>query len=252
MIWVLYSIVGWLLIAIFTIIALIQSRVLIFFYKDQPAEQVFFQIAGTWSKRWGRLMGIDIHVHPDNQKILEAGKSYVLTANHLCFLDFLGFAYGLRIPFRALSKVENRKIPIFGAMIAPAIVTVDRASSQDRMASMQRMRDLITRGMSVLVFPEGTRNKNFAQPLGKKFYDGAFRIAIEAQVPIAPLLILGARKVMPDGTWQFRPGRMDVEVLPTISTLGKTKEDIPALREHVYQIMAQAIYQRDNYFQAED
>ena len=81
------------------------------------------------------------------------------------------------------------KVPVFGFIYRNAIVTVDRSSTGNRAKSVRILKSIIKKGISVLVFPEGTFNMT-NQPL-KEFYDGAFRVAIETQTPVKPVLIPG-------------------------------------------------------------
>ncbi|MEZ4685397.1 MAG: hypothetical protein R3B47_04845 [Bacteroidia bacterium] len=143
--WYLYSFIAWLLFAITTIVMLIHTRIAFLLRPDLPRELVFYRVAGTWGMLWARMVGIRIHRHPNNKKYLKRGQSAVLVANHICFLDLHSISFGIRVPFRALSKLENRKIPVFGFLIDPAIVTVDRKSAKDRLASLDRMQTLVER-----------------------------------------------------------------------------------------------------------
>ena len=248
--WSIYSAIGWALFGVTTLIMLIHTRIAFLMRPKLPRELVFYRVAGTWGMLWARIMGIRIHRNPNNKKYLKRGQSTVLVANHVCFLDLHSISYGIRVPFRALSKVENRKIPVFGYFIKPAIVTVDRKNTRDRLASLDRMKSLVERGVSVLVFPEGTRNPNHDQPLGPRFYDGAFRIAVQQQIPVAPVVISGGRTCMPGGGFQLRPGRIDVEVLEPIPTEGLEKADIPELRKKLYEVLAEGVKARDKHFKA--
>jgi 1-acyl-sn-glycerol-3-phosphate acyltransferase len=248
MLWPIYSFFAWVLFAITTLIMLVHTRIAFLLRPDLPRELVFYRVAGTWGMLWARLVGIRIHRHPNNRKYLKRGQSTVLVANHICFLDLHSISYGIRVPFRALSKVENRKIPVFGFFIDPAIVTVDRKSAKDRLASMDRMKGLVERGVSVLVFPEGTRNTRHEKPLGPKFYSGAFRIAIQQQIPVAPVIISGGRSCMPKGGFQLRPGRIDVEVMEPIPTEGLSIDEVDELKKKLYAIMEEGVRSRDPYF----
>lgn len=246
--WSIYSAIGWVLFGITTLIMLIHTRIAFLLRPDLPRELVFYRVAGTWGMLWARSIGIRINRNPINKKYLKRGQSTVLVANHVCFLDLHSISYGIRVPFRALSKIENVKIPVFGYFIKPAVVTVDRKNAKDRLASLERMQALVERGVSVLVFPEGTRNPKHDNPLGPRFYDGAFRIAVQQQIPVAPVIISGGRQCMPGGSFQLRPGRIDVEVLEPIPTEGLTLDDVQDLRKKLYEVMAEGVKTRDKHF----
>ncbi len=139
-----------------------------------------------WGDIWFPLIFIRI------KRIFESPhdktKPYIFVSNHISNLDaaFLVMAY--RQPLRPLGKVEMSKVPVFGFIYKNAIVTVDRGSATDRMKSLRILKSVISKGISVLVFPEGTFNMT-NEPV-KDFYDGAFRIAIEMQTPVKPVLFL--------------------------------------------------------------
>ena len=90
--------------------------------------------------------------------------------------------------FRILGKSEMAKIPVFGFFYRNAVVMVDRSSAEKRARSVKILKSVIRKGISVVIAPEGTFNFT-TKPL-KEFYDGAFRIAIETQTPIKPILFL--------------------------------------------------------------
>ena len=91
-------------------------------------------------------------------------------------------------PFRILGKSEMAKIPVFGFLYQHAVVMVDRSNAVKRAESVAKLKAFIRKGISVVIAPEGTFNMT-ANPL-KEFYDGAFKIAIETQTPIKPILFL--------------------------------------------------------------
>src|SRR5829696_7630810 len=115
-------------------------------------------------------------------------ESYIFVANHISYLDSAILPKTFRRPVRPLGKVEMAKIPVFGTIYKNAIVTVDRSSPANRAKSVQVLKSLLRKEISILVFPEGTFNTT-GLPL-KDFYDGAFRIAIETGRPIKPFLLL--------------------------------------------------------------
>jgi 1-acyl-sn-glycerol-3-phosphate acyltransferase len=128
------------------------------------------------------------------------------------------------------------RIPIFGTIYKNTVVTVDRSSPENRSRSVQLLKSLLMKGISVLVFPEGTFNET-GQPL-KDFYDGAFRIAIETGTPIMPVLLLDMYDRMhTSSVFSLNPGRSRAIFLPEISVEGLTPSDVPALKKQVYQVM---------------
>ncbi|MCB0777888.1 MAG: 1-acyl-sn-glycerol-3-phosphate acyltransferase, partial [Chitinophagaceae bacterium] len=125
----------------------------------------------------------------------DKSKAYIFVTNHISYIDAAIIPKAYRQPIRPLGKIETSKVPVFGFIYKNAIVTVDRSSAEHRANSVRVLKSLIKKGISVLVFPEGTFNMT-TKPL-KEFYDGAFRVAIETQTPIKPVLFLDAYKRMP-------------------------------------------------------
>ncbi|HQX97198.1 MAG TPA: lysophospholipid acyltransferase family protein, partial [Chitinophagaceae bacterium] len=134
-----------------------------------------------------------------HKKIVEVGhnkkRPYIFVTNHISYLDSAMIPKAYRQPIRPLGKIEMSKVPVFGFIYRNAIVTVDRSSAANRAKSVLLLKSVINKGISVLVFPEGTFNMG-TTPL-KEFYDGAFRLAIETQTPIKPVLYLDAYRRMP-------------------------------------------------------
>lgn len=243
-----YNLIAWVLFVPTVIIALIISRLLLLVVK-RDREHLYFKTVGGFGAVWGEIIGIRFRNHPDNKQKLQQGQSYVVTANHISFLDIHAIAIGMPVGFLALSKVENKKLPIFGPLISPGIITVDRSSHDSREESMKAMREVVQKGISILIFPEGSRNRKLDQPLRDKFYDGGFRIAIEQQIPIAPMVITGNRRCMPSGTLLFKPGRVGIHILDPVPTEGLTADDLPALRQQIYDLMAAKLREEDPWLQ---
>ncbi len=138
--------------------------------------------------------------------------------------------------FRILGKAEMAKIPVFGFFYKNAVVMVDRDSAEKRARSVQRLKSVIRKGISVVIAPEGTFNTT-TQPL-KEFYDGAFRIAIETQTPIKPILFLDTYdRLNYKSVFTLTPGRSRAIYLEEISVTGLTATDVTMLKEKVYHVM---------------
>ncbi len=160
----------------------------------------------------------------------------VFVANHISFFDAVILVKTVRQHFRPLGRIETAKLPIFGYIYRNAIVTVDRSDPENRAESVRKMKELLRKGVSIFVFPEGTFNMT-NQPL-KSFYDGAFRIAIETGTPIKPLLFLdGYRRMHYSSPFTLLPGQSRSIYLEEISVEGYTLEDLPALKKKVMTLM---------------
>ena len=163
---------------------------------------------------------------------IAANRSYVFVANHLAQVDIIASASAMPQPIRFLAKAEIKKIPVFGYMVRMLAIMVDRQSKAIREKSVQYMIEELKKGNSLFLYPEGTRNRT-DQPL-KEFKDGAFRVAILAQVPVAVQTLVGTKKINdPQGLLQLYPGKVDVYFGDPIETKGMTLADLEPLKERV-------------------
>ncbi len=127
-------------------------------------------------------------------------------------------------------------IPLFGFIYKRAIVTVDRGDASKKAKSVRILTSVVKKNISILMFPEGTFNET-TNPL-KDFYDGAFRIAIETQTPVKPILFLDAFDRMHySSVLTLTPGRSRAVFLAEVSVEGLTLKDVKMLRDKVYNIM---------------
>jgi 1-acyl-sn-glycerol-3-phosphate acyltransferase len=160
--------------------------------------------------------------------ITDPRRPYVVVSNHESYADIFLISH-LPWEMKWLSKDTIFKIPVMGWMMRMAgDVPVVRGKRDSVMAALAACRDRLRKRVSVMIFPEGTRSHG-AELL--PFRDGAFRLAIEEQVPILPLAVAGTRHAMAKGTFRFRPTKAEVRVLPPIETAGLTLDDVPALKE---------------------
>jgi 1-acyl-sn-glycerol-3-phosphate acyltransferase len=187
-----------------------------------------------WADLWFPLIFIfpkKIYETPHDKK-----RSFIFVTNHISYLDAAILVKAYRQRVRPLGRVELSKIPVFGFIYRNAIVTVDRSSPGNRSKSVRILKSIIKKGISVLVFPEGTFNMTH-QPL-KEFYDGAFRVAIETQTPVKPVLFLDAySRLNYKSIFSFTPGRCRIIYLDEIPVEGLTVRDVAKLKEKVFVIM---------------
>ncbi len=192
----------------------------------------------VWADLWFFLVFIyhrNIYVEKPRKD-----QSYIYVANHISYLDSAIIPKTFRHPIRPLGKVEMSKIPIFGFIYKNAIVTVDRSNSANRTRSVQTLKSILRKGISILVFPEGTFNMGH-QPL-KHFYDGAFRIAIETGTPVKPVLLLDAYSRMHyRSIFSLNPGKSRSLFLPEVSVEGLTLHDVASLKAKVFSVMEAAL-----------
>ena len=132
------------------------------------------------------------------------------------------------------------RVPFFGFIYRNAIVTVDRSSPENRARSVRILKSVLRKGISIFIFPEGTLNES-RKPL-KDFYDGAFRIAIETQTPIKPILFLDSYdRLSYESLLSLTPGRSRSVFLKAVSVEGLQSKDVNTLKHHVFTIMEQKL-----------
>ncbi|OQP57815.1 acyl-phosphate glycerol 3-phosphate acyltransferase [Niastella vici] len=197
-----------------------------------------YRLCGYWASVWFFLIGIrhrNLYEQPHDKN-----KQYIFVANHISYLDAPVIVKALHQKVRALGKVEVSKVPLFGFIYRNAVVTVDRSSAAARANSVRILKSVIRKGISIFIFPEGTFNET-GKPL-KELYDGAFRIAIETQTPIKPILFLDTWHRMHYSTvWSLNPGRSRTVFLPEIPVNALTGKDVGALKEQVRRVMEEKL-----------
>jgi len=192
-----------------------------------------------WIWSWVFSMLTFIRYKFYGQENFRKGQSYIYVSNHTSFLDIPGLWMIIPGEKRPLAKKELLKIPVFGWIAKSAAVIVDRSSGESRKKSMDKLKRTLSRGVSILMFAEGTQNRS-TEPL-QPFKDGAFRIAIDAQQPILPVVVVGAGPLMPPGTVRMKPGKIKVIVAPEISTSGLTPDDQADLKKKTFEVMQKLI-----------
>ncbi len=193
-----------------------------------------FRICSLWAGLWFPL----IFVFPRRffETTHDRSKPYIFVINHKSLLDAALLPTAFRQRVRPLGKVEMSKIPVFGFIYRKAIVTVDRNDAANRAQSIRILKSIIGKGISVLFFPEGTYNET-KLPL-KDFYNGAFRVAIETQTPIKPVLFLDAyERLHHQNVLSLNPGKCRIVFLDEIPVTGLGSADTEDLKWEVYEIM---------------
>jgi 1-acyl-sn-glycerol-3-phosphate acyltransferase len=195
---------------------------------------MILRLCMLWADIWFPV----IFIFP--KKVFESphnkSKQYIFVSNHIAYIDSAVLVKAYRQPFRPLGKVEMSKVPLFGFIYKKAIVAVDRSSADNRAESIRILKSIISKGISVLVFPEGTFNMT-NKPL-KEFYDGAFRLAIETQTPVKPVLFLDTYDRMNyKSILSLTPGKCRIIYLEEIQVDGLMINDVQSLKQKVYGIM---------------
>ncbi|MGX5820590.1 lysophospholipid acyltransferase family protein [Chitinophaga lutea] len=209
--------------------------ILIFSLFPDPAKtRWFLHLGRVWMKIYMPLIGCP--VKRKGLEYFQKGQVYVVTCNHNSLVDVPVTTPGVPGVNKTLAKASMGKIPVFGIMYRIGGIMVDRKDDASRKRSIELMKDALSKGMHMILFPEGTRNRT-NYPL-KSFYDGAFLLAIDTQVPIMPSLLFHTRKILVPGKFFFAlPHPIEYHFLPPVPTAGLTRADLPALKQKVFVMM---------------
>jgi 1-acyl-sn-glycerol-3-phosphate acyltransferase len=142
------------------------------------------------------------------------GTTYVIISNHQSILDIL-FINSLLYNFKWISKIENVNLPFLGWYLKMAgYITVDRGNEESKAEMMEKSAACLKKNISIMLFPEGTRSPD--KKIGF-FKRGAFQLAIQADVPILPVLIDGTGDILPKHGLVFGSGhRISIRVLEPV------------------------------------
>ena len=161
---------------------------------------------------------------------LEAHKSYMFIANHTSITDIMLMLTVIKNPFVFVGKAELVKIPLFGFFYKRTCILVDRSSAKSRQAVFLRAQRRLKSGLSICIFPEGGVPDDETIVLDT-FKDGAFRLAINHQIPIVPLIFPDNKKRFSYTFFSGSPGKMRAIVNTFIPTEGLSTDDTKALNE---------------------
>ena len=201
----------------------------------------------VWIGFWEFMTGLDFDV--EGMENIDPDQSYVFVVNHNNMLDIASIGSYLIHPWKSLIKKEIKKVPLIGFLIGLIAIPVDRSSKESRKQSLIGMVKHLKSGISILIFPEGTRNRT--GEVLRRFYPGAFSVAIKAQVPIIPIVICNHRDMQPVNKLSLYPGKGNIIVLPPVSTQGLQDTDMKTLNQQVYQQMYDTIMAREKQFAGE-
>jgi 1-acyl-sn-glycerol-3-phosphate acyltransferase len=158
------------------------------------------------------------------------GTTYVVISNHQSILDIL-FMNSLRYDYKWISKIENLKLPFLGWYLKMAdYITVDRGNEESKVEMLEKSLDCLKRGTSIMLFPEGTRSADSEIAFFKR---GAFQLAIQAGVPILPVIIDGTGGILPKHGLIFSSGhQIRIKVLDPVmpETYNTTNPDELAVK----------------------
>jgi 1-acyl-sn-glycerol-3-phosphate acyltransferase len=207
-------------------------------HADDPVSRV----PGQWVRRLGRttsrltpLWKFSVEGVPP---VDVRSRAYVVVANHESNADPFLMSY-LPLDMRFIAKEELFRAPVTGWILKMGGDIPLRRGQKDSVAQMFAECDrTLKHGMSVMVFPEGTRSKDGTL---LPFKDGAFQMAIDAGVPILPVAISGTKDCLPKGSAWFGEAKAVAKMLPHIETTGLTRDDVPRIREEARNRIQEAV-----------
>jgi 1-acyl-sn-glycerol-3-phosphate acyltransferase len=174
------------------------------------------------------------HFETDGEAPPDPRHPYVAVSNHESYADIFLISH-FPWEMKWLSKDTIFKIPVMGWMMRMAKdIPIKRGKRESVVSALQGCRDRLGKKVSVMIFPEGTRS--MTEEL-LPFKDGAFKLAIEAQVPILPIAVAGTRDCMAKHSFAFRRARAKARVLPPIATTGLTSADVAQLRDRTRDVI---------------
>ena len=207
--------------------------------KEGP-RSIYAWATRTWARSMLRSAGVQVQIH--NPELISRAQGAVYISNHVSWFDV--FALAAELPrYSFIAKSELRKIPLFGyGAEAAGIVFLDRDNRKAAFESYKEAAKEVERGRSIVVYPEGTRGRDYHL---RPFKKGPFVLAIASQCPIIPTIVHGSREVMAKGSLRVKKGVVDVHFLPPIETKGLTYDDRAELMMRVWTRMANGM--RDLY-----
>lgn len=214
-----------------TLLVIIIPIALTFLVKDPRGMLYFKYITKLWMQVFLTLIGCPLRVR--GKEHFAKGKNYVVVCNHNSLMDI-----PVTTPFipganKTIGKKSFAKAPVFGIVYIRGSVLVDRNSNESRRRSYDEMKKTLAKGLHMVIYPEGTRNKS-NDPL-KSFYDGAFNLAIDTQKEVMPTLIFNTKKILPPGKpFYLSPHKIEMHFLPPVKVENMNKKE---LKEKVFSMM---------------
>jgi 1-acyl-sn-glycerol-3-phosphate acyltransferase len=187
------------------------------------------RVARAWARMLLRIAGARVRI--EGLERLAPGSSYVIVSNHLSFMDIPTILAHMPVEIRFLAKRSLFKAPFIGYHLRRAgHLPVEREDVRASLRTMAEAAQMIrSRGISVLIFPEGGRSPHEM----REFREGAAYIAIKAGAPIVPVGLDGTRQILPMGSIHMRPGEVVLRIGQPIETDGLKIHDRRALTDEL-------------------
>lgn len=228
-IWALWGLISFLI----TFLIIFLPSMLAHVMKEPAGQKYFIAVSKLWMDVWLFLVGCPVSVK--GKENFKEGNAYIVVFNHNAFLDVPLSAPYVPGANKTIAKASFAKIPLFGMFYSRGSVLVDRTNEKSRIKSFDMMKKVLTSGMHMCIYPEGTRNRS-KEPI-KPFYDGAFKLAVAAKKEIIPCVISGTKKAMPiNKKFYLFPTKLRMHFLPAASPENITVKE---LKEKVFADMVE-------------
>ncbi|MDT8346182.1 MAG: lysophospholipid acyltransferase family protein [Flavobacteriaceae bacterium] len=217
---------------------IIFSPLLLVAVSSEKLYPFFFKIAKAWG--YLTLWGTGLFPFVVGRERIRKGKSYILVANHTSMTDIMLMLVVAKDPFAFIGKEELSRIPIFGFFYRRTCILVNRNNPFSRKKALEEASKLAKKGYGICIFPEGGV-PDYSTELGL-FKDGAFRLAIEHNMPILPMLFLDTKKRHPYDKIAGGPGLLRVKIYHPIYP--KTNDNLmqkPHLKSFVFRLFLKSI-----------
>ncbi len=197
----------------------------------KPLNRYGTKLCNLWADLFFPIAFMPVTIERQTQ--LDRQKSYVFVANHFSYLDV---AIGMKVVrnyFSYMGKSSVKKIPLLGYMFAKLHIQVDRSDKNSRANAIVRSQRALATGRSLFIMPEGGILSEEIPKMKQPFKDGAFSLALEANVPIVPITLVNLYKIMP--AVGIKWGIPKVIVHAPVPTQGKTIDELKAEVYHIIQ-----------------
>lgn len=233
-----YQLYAWLiflpLAAVLTLFFSTMTVITAWLVNPNVASRVF---GSTWARVLASLTPIRVRV--EGAEHAQQDRSYVVASNHQSQFDILVIYGWLKLDMKWVMKQELRKIPGIGIGCEKAgHIFIERRNPKQAAAAINAALRRLGDGIGILFFPEGTRSKDGRLLPFKK---GAFRTAIDQQIPLLPVTVVGTRDILPARTLRLFPGTARLVIHPPIETAGMTLDHLDELMAHAREIIASAL-----------
>jgi 1-acyl-sn-glycerol-3-phosphate acyltransferase len=193
----------------------------------------------AWARAVCFVGGVTVELH--GAEHIAQGRGVVYASNHVSWYDVFSIADVLP-QYTFVAKAELRKVPIFGWGAEHAgVVFLSRDNRKSAFAAYEKIAERVRAGSSVVVCPEGTRGADYHL---RPFKKGPFVLAIAAEAPVVPVVVYGAREVMPKGSLMLKPGHVHVHLLPPVETQGLNYDQRHQVMTTVWTAMATVLEEK--------